>query len=79
MRHVGNTENEIIEPRLNPLELLFECLQLLCLRIHLRHQFRRILAFALRLADLLGERVAPRLQLLGVDLNLLALRFERAN
>ncbi len=63
--------------RLHDFELLLERLQLSGLRVDLRHQLGRVFTLRLQLSDLLGELVAPRLKLLRVGLNGLALLLER--
>ena len=62
---------------LDPLQPLSRSLQLVADAAHLGHQGGGVLALALGLADLLGQAVAARLQLLGTGLQRLALGFER--
>ena len=77
VRHIGHMHQEVADPLLHIFELAFKGFQLFSLRIDFSHQRRGILFFRLQLADLLRQRIAPRLQILRFGLNRLAFIFQR--
>ena len=77
MWKIGYDLQKIAKPALHVGELLLERFQLIGLRVHLRHQLRSVLAFGLRVPDLLRKLIAPRLQLLRFGLDRFALGLER--
>ncbi len=76
MRQVGQVEQEIAQLRLHFLQGAFLAFQFVAQSSDFRQQRRRIVAFALGNADLLGQRVAFRLRVLRQRLDLLAARLE---
>ena len=77
MRQVGQVQQEIAQLRLHFLEGAFLVFQFVAQSRDFGHERRRIFAFALGNADLLGQRVAFRLSVLRLRLDVLAARLER--
>jgi hypothetical protein len=77
MRQVGQVQQEIAQLRLHFLEGAFLTFQFVAQSRDFSHERRRIFAFALGNADLLGQRVAFCLCVLRLRLDFLAARLER--
>ncbi len=77
MREVRQLQQEISQLALDTIEVGFEALDFVTQARDLREQRCRVFALALRDADLLGQRIAPRLQVLRVHLDIFARGFER--
>ncbi len=77
MQEIGKLEQEVAQLRLHAIEVALEALGLVADPGDFRQQRRRILPPALRRADLLRQRVAPGLQLLGARLDVLPVALER--
>ena len=77
LRQIGYHHQKIIQTLLQAVELRFQRLQLIGLGTYLGHQGRGIFLFRFQLTDLFGQRIAARLQILGVCLHFLAFSFER--
>ena len=77
MRQVGHRQQPIAHALLHGLEIAFERRQLVADAGDLAQHRRCVFAPAFGDADLLRDRVAPRLQLLGAHLDVLALGLER--
>ena len=69
---VGQRRNEVGDLCQQFGEALFVLFQFFADATHLGHHCRRVLALALEHADLLGQRIAPRLEFLGPGLKPLA-------
>ena len=76
MWQVGHRQQPIAEALLHGVEIAFERSQLVADAGDLAQRRRRVFAPAFGDADLFRDRVAPRLQLLGAHLYLLALGLE---
>jgi hypothetical protein len=77
VRQVRHRHQQRVELGLDHVEPLGRRLQLVADAAHFGHHRRAVFTLRLQLADLLGQAVAPRLQLLGAGLQGLALGFER--
>lgn len=73
----GEAQQEVAQGALHAVELGLERLQRVAQSRDLGEQRSGVLALPLRDADLLGQRVAPALQLLRPGLDVLALALER--
>ena len=77
MQQVGKVEQEVAQLRLDLVQCCFLPLRLVADAGDLGKQRRRVFALALGGADLLRQRVAPRLQFLRARLDVLAVALER--
>jgi len=77
VRQVGNHRDKGIEARHQVRQRRLAGLQIVAQPGDFSHHGRSVLALALQHADLLRQRIAPGLQILGMYLQTLALRFER--
>lgn len=82
LRHAGL--RQVGQRHQHLLQFGLDALQSSCTRVefgadatHLGHHGGRVATLGLELADLPGQRIAPRLQLFGGDLDLLAFGFQR--
>jgi len=76
MWHVGNATQEVIEIRLNPLQLLLQRLPAVRLCVDLRNKLGSVLPLGFKLGNLCGNLIAFCLQLLRLGLHGLASRFQ---
>ena len=79
VRNVRDAQKQVFKVRADAVQFLFEVGELFGDAGGFGHQRRSVLTRLLRHADLLGERVALRLELFGAGLHGLALRLRRLN